>query len=375
MSEFKLFSQVLKDDDISTETARDQKKVEQQITNQLHESTEVLKEKHLQYIQGRINKIRTTVSDEIFEPWSPFYMFLPIIVTKNTDKIDMDDYRKKCVEFLKNHQNIHCGWSGYLVDYPTIVPLYGCTILLGLIGLEEGYELVDQQAFYKYLMSFKNPDGSFSTFPGGETDLRSTFAVIFVAWMYNILTPELTKRTVEFVRSCQNYDGGFGPLPFCESHGGYTYAAIGILTILGKLETVNIHKCARWIADRQMPFSGGFNGRTHKLIDTCYTWWVGSPAKMISEHLKIGAYWNDKAMSEFILRVAQFKNGGFRDRPPHFPDPFHTMWGCAGLCVCGSREFEETKDLPEINSVSGIPLELFDKMKKYFEAKEFHPSE
>ncbi|CCW70131.1 unnamed protein product [Phytomonas sp. Hart1] len=31
----------------------------------------------------------------------------------------------------------------------------------------------------------------------------------------------------------------------------------------------------RWLANRQLSFEGGFNGRTNKLVDSCYAHWVG----------------------------------------------------------------------------------------------------
>ena len=370
---FQLFTQEFKKDSLFTRTGLDQIDVENDIKKDHLESDKFLRIQHISYISEKMKNVRFYMNDELFETWSPFYQFLPLLVTGNKTDIDIEDYKQKSIEFLKNHKNSVCGWSGYLVEDPSFIPLYGLTIFLGLLGTEEAYELVDRKAFYDYIMKCKNPDGSFSAYPGAETDLRSTFAALFIAWMFNIITPELSDKLVEFTVSCQNYDGGFGPLPNCEAHGGYTYSAIGILTILNRMDAVNLNKCARWIADRQMPFSGGFNGRTHKLVDTCYTWWIGSPARTIANYLKIGPFWNDKAMSEYILKCAQSQYGGFRDRPPHKVDPFHTMWGCAGLCVCCNHDSDDLKDIPEVNSISAIPLELFEKMKSYFEERPFSP--
>lgn len=35
-----------------------------------------------------------------------------------------------------------------------------------------------------------------------------------------------------FVASCQSYDGGVGPIPFVESHGGYTFCGLASLCIM-----------------------------------------------------------------------------------------------------------------------------------------------
>lgn len=287
-------------------------------------------------------------------------------------EIDYEKFRQNSIELLRNHLTTrYCGWSGFIHAYPTMVPLYGNIILLGLLDSEEAYSMVDQKAFYDFLMSCKNPDGSFSQFPGGETDLRCTFAALFIAWIINIITPELVAGLVEFTASCQNYEGGFSPVPDCEAHGGFTYCGIGIMHILNRMDAININKAIRYIADRQVPYAGGFCGRTNKLVDSCYSWWIGSPARTITNHLNIEPFWDDVAMSEYILRACQMTTGGLRDRPPHITDPFHTLYGSAGLCISGN--LEGLGDLPTIESVSSIPIERFNHIKSYFERKPFTP--
>lgn len=49
---------------------------------------------------------------------------------------------------------------------------------------------------------------------------------------------DLTKA-VEFIKSCQNFDGGFGSRPGAESHGGLIYCCVGALSIVGTNKTVN----------------------------------------------------------------------------------------------------------------------------------------
>lgn len=40
-------------------------------------------------------------------------------------------------------------------------------------------------------------------------------------------------KAVEFIKSCQNFDGGFGSRPGAESHGGLIYCCVGALSIVG----------------------------------------------------------------------------------------------------------------------------------------------
>lgn len=90
--------------------------------------------------------------------------------------------------------------------------------------------------------------------------------------------------------------------------GGYTYCALGALSLLGRLHPTHEpgrvqspEKFVRWLVQRQMPYLeeeegedgaapselrkphtsdasplvGGFHGRCNKKLDTCYSFWVG----------------------------------------------------------------------------------------------------
>ena len=99
-------------------------------------------------------------------------------------------------------------------------------------------------------------------------------------------------------RSCQTYEGGFGGEPWNEAHGGYAFCAVAALALLKSLHlcdmaalkvpgmsTAVAFRCLYvrawvgatqyWLAMRQMPVEGGFQGRTNKLVDGCYSFWQG----------------------------------------------------------------------------------------------------
>lgn len=83
-----------------------------------------------------------------------------------------------------------------------------------------------------------------------EYDCRSSYCVISICKLLNMLTPEITKDVGDFflryvhsffpMFSCQTYEGGFAGTPGSEAHGGYTFCAVAGLTILNRL-----HECNR----------------------------------------------------------------------------------------------------------------------------------
>ena len=135
--------------------------------------------------------------------------------------------------------------------------------------------------------------------------------------------------------------------------------------ILDKLDELDLSKTLRYIALRQDEFAGGFNGRTNKLVDSCYSWWIGTAARILSDYYKIPPFWNVDAMSRYLIQCAQVHTGGFRDSPPNNPDPFHTCFALAGLATVGSGELVK-ETLCELSYLVPVPKDKFEKFVNYF---------
>ena len=56
----------------------------------------------------------------------------------------------------------------------------------------------------------------------------------------NVLCPDLLSNTVEWIVSCQSYEGGFSAIPGTEAHGGYTFCGFATLALLEKTKLVDI---------------------------------------------------------------------------------------------------------------------------------------
>lgn len=84
---------------------------------------------------------------------------------------------------------------------------------------------------------------------------------------------------------------------------------------------------------RQTPLEGGFQGRTNKLVDGCYSYWQGALFPLVDRlYLNKDLYKdnNDKkdyklktenwlfdqlALQKYIIVCCQDKRGGLRDKP------------------------------------------------------------
>ena len=166
------------------------------------------------------------------------------------------------------------------------------------------------------------------------------------------------KGTAEWVAQCQTYEGGFGGEPFNEAHGGYTFCGLASLCILKQTNLINMKRLLRWITRRQMLKEGGYQGRTHKLVDACYSFWQGSTPAMLylaangkystptvdnnnnNNNDVINNIWNQGdlicdqlALQKYILLCCQQHDGGLRDKPSKFRDFYHTCYALSGLSI------------------------------------------
>lgn len=160
---------------------------------------------------------------------------------------------------------------------------------------------------YKWFLSLKQPDGSFLVSHDAEVDVRGLYCLLVTATLLDLLTPELLEGVPEFIAACQSYEGGFSSASLrylggnctskfptsClgEAHGGYTFSCLAswvlVQPYLSTLResgesaksgvTINLKTLLRWTANMQGGELdlGGFRGRTNKLVDGCYSWWVG----------------------------------------------------------------------------------------------------
>lgn len=140
-----------------------------------------------------------------------------------------------------------------------------------LNALNEEKPVIDVEKVVKYIKSMQQEDGSFFGDKWGEVDLRFSFLAIASLTLLNRLSEINVHKATEFIMKCHNViDSGFGSRPGSESHSGLIYCAIGSLSILGRLDLIDADSLGWWLSERQLPASGGLNGRPEKLPDVCY---------------------------------------------------------------------------------------------------------
>ena len=90
---------------------------------------------------------------------------------------------------------------------------------------------------------------------------------------------------------------------------------------------LNLPLLMSWLSARQYAPEGGFSGRTNKLVDGCYSHWVGgcwplveaalngpqTPASM--KRPKTPSLYSKEGLVRYILSCCQDDGGGLKDKP------------------------------------------------------------
>lgn len=300
-----------------------------------------------------------------------------------------------------------------------LAPTYGTILALAMVGGTEAYESVNRRTMWHYLGRMKQADGGFTMADGGEEDVRGAFCALVVLSLLNLpmeLPPDAPVRAHgfttfldglgDYVSRCQGHEGGLGANPGNEPHGAYTYCALGTLALMGPpKETLkkylDLPLLIHWLSSRHCAPEGGYNGRTNKLVDGCYSHWTGTCWTFVEEAAGKGL-WDRSALARYILSAAQHKKGGLLDKPTKRPDGYHTCYNLIGLSQlqynvvydeqtnvdvgkgdlgapyhwkCESlfeegKVWDESDVVEEVHPVFLIPFKAAKDCRAYFEAKE-----
>jgi protein farnesyltransferase subunit beta len=382
------------------------------------------REKHFNFAKKMIYRLPGGYSQlDAGMPWFSYWV-LNILDMCSDKKIELSYANKiKFVNYLKELQHEDGGFSGYAKGIPHIVSNYAAIMAIIALDMKEGYEIVDRQKMKSFLKRMKNNNisnrdksqgyiidktgnfvidtnshnkctkfitntpGSFQMHNNGESDLRATYCGLTVAYILNILDEELIEGVVDNIKLCQTFEGGLGPEPFCEAHGGYSYCGIATLALLNKLDAIDVERFILWLVNRQMKVEGGFQGRTNKLVDSCYSFWQASVFNLLILNGNEAKYSYDNellydqlALQAYILFACQINEGGLVDKPGKSADLFHTNYATAGLALSrksllkdpDNNEYDvtltynESVEFDQINPIFCVSDEKVKKVTNYY---------
>ncbi|CAH2038021.1 unnamed protein product, partial [Iphiclides podalirius] len=258
--------------------------------------------------------------------------------------------KEEIIEFITSCQDNESGGISASIGHDPHM-LYTLSAIQ-VLALYDRLDAIDVEGVVRYVASLQQEDGSFFGDKWGEVDTRFSFCAVMSLSILHRLDAINVNKAVYFVLSCMNFDGGFGSKPGSESHAGLIYCCVGTLSICKRMDALHADELSWWLCERQLP-SGGLNGRPEKLPDLCYSWWVMASLSMLNR-----IHWVDKKnLEQFILACQDAETGGFSDRPGDITDPFHTLFGLAGLSLLGNT------NIKAVNPTYCMPQETIDRLK------------
>ena len=347
----------------------------------------LLRDLHATYLErGLLGLPGSFVSLDASRPWICYWIVQALYLLKR----EPVHLYPRIISFLSQCQNSATtgGYGGGPGQMSHCAPTFAAVLALCSVGTPEALSSIDRAKVYSFFYSMKDEaTGAFTMHRDGEADTRSVYTVLSVARLLNILTPELSQGCAEYLALCQSYEGGFGGEPGNEAHGGYNFCALASLLILSRTSSIDLDAQERWVQQRQMRLEGGFQGRTNKTVDSCYSYWQGaalalvnmirgggtdthdldafvvssgpSPARtllpsdvdnvldaddvqtalpIVSARDEGGSLpFNQKALQRYILHCGQNIEadhvGGLRDKPGKSRDYYHSCYALSGLSI------------------------------------------
>ncbi len=164
----------------------------------------LLRRSHADYLIHNFDELPAGfVSLDASRPWIIYWILHSLYLLG----VNTQSFHERIISTLRCIQNKSGGFGGGPMQISQGAPNYAAVLSLCMIGSSEALSSVDRKAMYRWFLGLKQPSGGFSIHIDGETDTRSTYTVISISRLLNILTPELTQGVADFVLKCQTYEG------------------------------------------------------------------------------------------------------------------------------------------------------------------------
>ncbi|KAF9150573.1 Geranylgeranyl transferase type-1 subunit beta [Linnemannia schmuckeri] len=272
-------------------------------------------------------------------------------------------------ENTDGRQNLGCECDSHTTPYDTAHLTMTYTALLSLIMLGDDLSRVAKEPILKSLRKLQQPNGCFiPCITDYEPDMRFVYCASAVSYILNDWSGVDKPALLNFIRESQTYEHGFAQSPRHEAHGGTTYCAIASLGLMGgdafldqrtivrqegetesafeerraRAGFVDLEGTRRWCLQRQ---TTGFQGRTNKPTDTCYSFWIGGAVAAIGSFDLV----NFECNRGFLMETQHKAFGGFGKWVDTYPDVLHSYMGIASLALMGEPGIRPLEPLLNIS--------------------------
>ncbi|CAL9224117.1 unnamed protein product, partial [Arabidopsis halleri] len=381
---------------------------------------EIQRDKQLDYLMKGLRQLGPQFSSlDANRPWLCYWILHSIALLG--ESVD-DELENNAIDFLVRCQGSDGGYGGGPGQLPHLATTYAAVNALVTLSGHKALSSIDREKMSCFLRRMKDKSGGFRMHDMGEMDVRACYTAISIASILNILDDELTQGLGDYILSCQTYEGGIGGEPGSEAHGGYTYCGLAAMILINEVNRLNLDSLMNWAVHRQ-GVEMGFQGRTNKLVDGCYTFWQAAPCVLLqrlystndhevhgSSHISQGTdkdheehhahdeddledsddddsdedndedsangdgihhtsnYINRRVqpifdslgLQRYVLLCSKIPDGGFRDKPRKPRDFYHTCYCLSGLSVAQHAWLKDEDTPPLTRDILGSYSNLLE---------------
>ncbi|XP_026387175.1 protein farnesyltransferase subunit beta-like isoform X1 [Papaver somniferum] len=356
-------------------------------------------------------------------PWLCYWILHSIALLGESVDCDLED---NAIDFLSRCQDPDGGYGGGPGQLPHLATTYAAVNSLITLGGDKALSSINRHKLHNFLLRMKVSSGGFRMHDAGEIDVRACYTAISVASILNILDEELTENVGNYILSCQTYEGGIAGEPGTEAHvsccNRYTFCGLATMILINEVDRLDLLSLIDWMAFRQ-GVESGFQGRTNKLVDGCYSFWqggamallqrlssridaqmrssfigegeqttgrtkasvkfesgggsasAGSPAQgnlsdaglsFLNRSAEADPFFDTIGLQRYLLLCSQDPHGGFKDKPGKHRDYYHTCYCLSGLSVCQHSWSKTAKSQPLPPAISGPYTNLLEPIQPLF---------
>lgn len=234
---------------------------------------------------------------------------------------DVDINSLICPEISPIRSNSCCSQGNLAATY---------TALVTLLTFEDDLSRINVKVLLKDVGALQQLDGCFrATYEGSEFDTRFLYCACAICAILDDWTFIDIDKAVEYILSCISYEGGISLHPGSEAHGGSTYCGIAALCLMNRMNMLGnerIKKMTQWCLQRQI---GGYQGRTNKAADSCYSFWIGSSLVLLQSFQDT----DFDSTSNYLFKSCQNLYGGFSKNDSQYPDILHSFYSICWLSM------------------------------------------
>ncbi|KAG0461054.1 hypothetical protein HPP92_021351 [Vanilla planifolia] len=245
---------------------------------------ELWRDNHILFLSRGLNQLGPNFRIlDASRPWLCYWIIHSMSLLGESLDIEVEN---SIIEFLSHCEDKQGGYGGGPGQMPHLATTYAAVNTLITLGSDAALSSVNRDSLHKFLLRMKDSSGAFRMHHAGEIDVRACYTAISVASILNIMDSELVVGLGDYIIRCQTYEGGIAGEPGSEAHGGYTFCGLATMVLIDEVDRLHLPSLIDWVVFRQ-GVECGFQGRTNKLVDGCYSFWQGGSLSLIQTLLPI----------------------------------------------------------------------------------------